>query len=715
MRASILFKIILMVLAFSISALCLFACDFTGGSTSGGNTGGETEEEEEKKEEEEEQSLTWEERWSALDGKLDADAIDAIRGLYEFYDDSVYEWLANLWSCEVGGFYYSNSARDYEGFLPDLESTRQVLAIIRTSGMMRDYGEDNDKAFVSALPADIRNKIVSFVKSCQSPDDGYFYHPQWESVGSSRRSRDLDWAIEILNLFGEKPSYPTALDRLSGTAGVQPSKHSTVVAVSKIIAAASTGLPDYLKSEAAFIAYLDTFDFASNSHDTGHVVGTQISQIKAAGLIDVCCDYFDEKQQEIYDLQVANGEKPSGLWQTEVNYTSLSGLYKIGGIYASAGRSMNYLNECVDSAIQCIKSTNQDVSVIIYVLNPLAGLQKAITCMKMAVENGDTRYNLESTYAKIRTECAELVDVTVNKLAVFRKSTGGFSYNPYNSAPITQGTTASLGVEEGDVNATNIAVNSISNMIFSCMGMNRIPIWNGEDFERWLGIIESFESDAPKKPVESLELDFEDDDEGYIPMGITAVAPSGVVEDGGNMAFCFYDATDVGTKSYINTGISGEFDCAAFEMDVKFKSYSGNATTHQIKFRGSLGNMYMLTFKISGKNLIISDSSHTGGGIGGSLNITVPNKEWTKLRFEFYTGVDSEISESGFIVKIFVNDEFAAVSTNFFGPTTQNPTGHTPNIGISQLEVYGMGAAGSELLVDNIKAELLTGQKYSED
>ena len=658
----------------------------------------------------------WNDRWSSLDGVLDSEAVSAIKELYALYGDGVYEWMANLWSADVGGFYYSISARDYETFLPDLESTRQVLAIIRTSGMVRVYGDNDDKAFVSAFPIELKNKIVAFVKSCQNAEDGYFYHKQWGSdVSFARRGRDLGWAIELLALFGEEPDYPTALDRISGEASevmCTPALGATTVqAVSRVQKASKSSLPPHLQSEEAFIAYLDSFDFEANSHDTAHVIGSQSAEIKAAGLIDVCCDYFDRKQQEIYDAQVASDEKPTGLWQREVNYTSISGLYKIGGLYSTAGRSMKYLNECVESAIECIKA-NVEPSVIIYVFNPWAGLHTAVSAMKRAVDNGSTEYDLDATYRRIRSECASLMSITTEKLAVFAKETGGFSYNRENSAPTTQGTSVSLGVAEGDVNATNIAVNSISGLAFASMGIDRVPIWNSEDFDRWISIIQSFDSDVEKKPVEKLSLDFEDFGEGEIPIGITATSPSGVVSDGDNMAFCFYDAADVGTKSLINTGINGSFECAAVEMDVKFKSFSGNVTTHQIKFRGAKGNMYMATFKISGKNLIIGDSSHTGGGITGPLKITVPHSEWTKLRFEFYTDADREVTESGFIVKIYVNGNLAGESVNYFGPTVVSPTGIAPAIGLTTIEVYGMGAAGSELLIDNLTAEPLPGQKY---
>jgi hypothetical protein len=403
------------------------------------------------------------------------------------YDDSVYKWLANLWDNEVGAFYYANSSRDYDGFLPDLEATRQVLAIVRTSGMVKGYGSDNDEAFVNAFPKDFRDKIVAFVKSCQDAETGYFVHKQWGSnVSSSRLGRDLDWAIELLNLFGEEPDYPTILDRVSGDVEASLVTNSVVSAVSSVSAVNQNDLPIHLRSEEAFKSYLDSFDFEANSHDYGHAVACQASLIKAAGLIDFACDYFDDLQEKIYNEQLSRGETPTGLWQPVVNYTSISGLYKIGGLYSTAGRSMKYLNECIDSAIQCIKS-DENTPVIIYVFNPWAGMHKAVNAMKLAVNRGEN-YDLNATYAKIRSAAGELFKATVNKLSVFAKESGGFSYNQGNSASITQGVTASLGLAEGDVNATSLSVGTMRR-IYDLLELDAGKCFDSEDGKRFFEMI----------------------------------------------------------------------------------------------------------------------------------------------------------------------------------------------------------------------------------
>ena len=66
----------------------------------------------------------------------DGDAIvAAVKQLYSLYSPDAYVWLANLYDPDIGGFYYSVSARDTVGFLPDIESTNQALNFIINTGM----------------------------------------------------------------------------------------------------------------------------------------------------------------------------------------------------------------------------------------------------------------------------------------------------------------------------------------------------------------------------------------------------------------------------------------------------------------------------------------------------------------------------------------------------------------------------------------------------
>ena len=96
-------------------------------------------------------------KWEQLERIASPEVVAALKKLNAYFDGrKIAEWAANLYDPEVGGFYYSNSARDNEGYAPDLESTCQILHLLTGNG---GYKSSDD-----ALPDDIKQKIVDFVK-----------------------------------------------------------------------------------------------------------------------------------------------------------------------------------------------------------------------------------------------------------------------------------------------------------------------------------------------------------------------------------------------------------------------------------------------------------------------------------------------------------------------------------------------------------------------
>ena len=55
----------------------------------------------------------------------------ALKDLYSIYSSDICSWLGSLFDPDIGGFYYSNSAKRTHGFLPDIESTNQVLIMLK--------------------------------------------------------------------------------------------------------------------------------------------------------------------------------------------------------------------------------------------------------------------------------------------------------------------------------------------------------------------------------------------------------------------------------------------------------------------------------------------------------------------------------------------------------------------------------------------------------
>ena len=397
-------------------------------------------------------------RFDEAEAVMGKAAADAMRKLYDFYGKDWLDWLASLYDPERGAFYYANSARDNDGFLPDCESTCQALSMMKYVGILNSVDGD----YQAAYPKQMQENCLKFIKSLQSDVDGYFYHPQWGTkIGSSRRGRDLNQCLQLLKAFGDTPLYPTALERIAEDVG--KSKEESV-------------MPEYLLSEEAMLAYLDRLDLNHKSHMFGHTISSQNNQINAAGLGKLVCDYINERQ---------NPE--TGLWEDEANYSTLSGVVKVGSCLGGLGSYVHHGDKIVDSAMDVILS-DVDPIWIIYVFNPWGGFGSAISgaakAEREALERGETLdYTVKSIREKIYARLPELIDKTIEKLAKFRKPDGSFSYEQMRSSPTTQGVPVSLGENEGDVNGLACAMHYTLSGITNVLGIKMIPMLNHKDLE----------------------------------------------------------------------------------------------------------------------------------------------------------------------------------------------------------------------------------------
>ena len=185
--------------------------------------------------------LTLEQRrepyWQKLESVIGAESTAAMKEIYALYTDELVDWFASLYDVQTGGYYYSESARDNEGFLPDAESTSQALRILSDCGAIIKYGNN----YAKALPTEMAEQIIDFVYNLQDKN-GYFYHPQWSkdlvNQKTSRRSRDLGHCTGILSKFGVKPKYTpanqTATEDMAYIAPLTtPLGNSSAIAVSR--------------------------------------------------------------------------------------------------------------------------------------------------------------------------------------------------------------------------------------------------------------------------------------------------------------------------------------------------------------------------------------------------------------------------------------------------------------------------------------------------
>ncbi|MBP3583678.1 MAG: hypothetical protein J6K44_06505, partial [Clostridia bacterium] len=412
------------------------------------------------------------EAWAAVEKQVGKEISDALEAYYPLFQDNFIYWMANLYDPEIGGFYYSNSARDTEGYLPDIESTYQAITFMSTTGMTKGGGK---------MPSWLKEKIGAFIVGLQDKN-GFFYHPQWgkelTDQKTSRRARDEKWATSLLSSFKITPKYTTP----SGLAGLEDATGgdssllpvsalterlggSATAAASRVIATSDTSsaVPAHLVSDETLRAYLATKDLATNSYTVANEISAQAGQFisrdkqlkdegKTYSLIDITIDWFNEHQ-------VAE----TGHYQTYTNYHAVNGLFKAVAFYKDVGREFPNAANAAISAMECMNSTEK-VNHVCDIYNTWYTVNMLVDNIKKFNSEDEANAILESVL-----DCAPTaILVTLNKFAEFRKEDGSFGYYRTTSATTSQGMLAAVpNTNEGDINASEIAISTLGNIFIS--------------------------------------------------------------------------------------------------------------------------------------------------------------------------------------------------------------------------------------------------------
>ena len=630
---------------------------------------------------------------------MDADAVMALEHFYTLYGSELYLWLANLYDPDIGGFYYSGSARNTEGFLPDLESTGQALALMDNSGLSNLFGGN----WEDMLPKSVTDKLGKFVYDLQS-SDGWFYHPQWgTSIGSSRRGRDAGWAVDVLKSLNITPKYDTASGSLKGENPIKPSAknnltdklgESAVIAASAVVPTAA----GELASEEAFKTYLDNANISKNSYSIFNNLSSRTSEIKNAGLWDFLLRYLTEHQFE------------NGLWEPEVTYQSVNGLMKISTFFNST-IPFPLPEKAVESAMSIMMlDPSDEVEAVVYVYNPWVAVYNILFYCEDEVE------------AEYRRRLADpdIINKTFEKLTVFKRDDGGFSYKPTGSAHMSQGEHVAVeGTLESDVNATGIAISTLNYMLRSfkvdppalfydydtiyfideLCGLGSLikdpliveepEVITFDDYDpnegNEFGGVVKYPSKNVQNNVGSEDVDANGDYKWFYSSIVDNPAPNtfdkvlfagdrvldangnGKAED--NMPEREMAVTGSNTEFFItNYPIVG--NCYVFETDLYFAD-ADNYTNlvAQIMFvkrasSNSSATLNVYRYTRDGKSYLrIAENNAGADGIkDGEVVSAIPTGEWVKLRIELYKEYDVATGALQIKLKFFVNGEYAGSS-----------------------------------------------------
>ena len=439
-------------------------------------------------------SALWDQLEADLRIQSDEKAAREIRCAFEDYYQEIFgkgdlaSWLANLYDAKSGGFYYSNSARDNEGFLPDLESTRQAIRLFHVLGIPEFYGEQ----ITDLYPEDFKKNVIKFVKERQN-ENGYFYHPQWEKEFTdskpNRRGRDLQWACQILEWFGDSPTYDTPLGVRGNGIFADGSKAENYVRrdVSGVAAPKEEFVTPQLLNKEAFLKYLSGFDLNAQPYVVSSLFECESKQIymRDKVLRDMGADY---SLCEILDNWFAERQDPqTGLWTFKSPDTEgINGLLKAAGAYNGIQRAIPNPMKGIESAIEVING-NDPCHTVCYVLNPWYGINHILLNMRL-YGDGDSAADKYKKY--IFSRAPEMIERTKLRIMEFKKPDGSFSMNKNCSSHISQGHPVAIkDTNEGDVNATNIGTQGIIGHIFDLLNVQRIPVLGLADKMRFFEVV----------------------------------------------------------------------------------------------------------------------------------------------------------------------------------------------------------------------------------
>lgn len=680
-------------------------------------------------------------QWDAIEEKYGADMARALKNLHQYYQgEKIALWIANLYDSEIGGFYYSRSARDYAGFLPDLESTSQAFSIL---------------SFVGAIPTDkraemltdeIKDKIADFVRNMQSSEDGYFYHPQWpygkENLNTDRYGRDQGSATSILEKISYDedgdgvvdPKYPkyctvdgtkcalhagsetescTFPVKVNAVSSCVSSKNAITRPLSSGVSAAiscvsnstvrpvASSHPVYT-SEKAFLNWLEEYNAEIHQNSGGaHNLAALTDEIMAHGYEDVLIDHLNERQKALFDEQTSLGETPTGTWQRPIDYKNVWGTYKYMCIYNTVGSPINL--EYAPYMIRTCLAVVALPAIGNYAYNDLMNQWTAITSLISNVKEFYGVYEAMKLYEIVREDPVGLVENSLQKMLPFRQEDGSFSnkVNGTTSANIYGVPIALGGVAEGNVNSTHILLNMYSS-ICSALNCPRVALCDES-----VGI-EVVNTMANGEPIDKIELkkaiyDFESID---VPDSITLSKSNADAEmtivadptDDDNSVLYFKSPTSGSGGDTLNVNASGTGGNGyVFNADMYVTSSSSNGTILQLRF----SDTYMLQIKKnSDGTLIIQEASSINGHNVVDI-ATVKTDEWFNLAIEYYAnGGSNELDVP--VIKIWVNEEYVTSSTNYFG---SHNTGAAPKTTCKALNMLSLRRPETYVYLDNLQLD----------
>lgn len=628
--------------------------------------------------------------------ELAAETVEALKRYYTVATPNMIDWVADLYDPKTGGFYYSNSARNTIGYAPDIESTQIAFSLLSDIGAMGAIGGPAN------MPDWMKTALVNWLKPMQDPD-GFFYHPQWgkelQQTSLARMGRDL-WRAEILlDWCGAEPTYTTPngvkgdytlidgtkvnengapvsavriTERLSG---------SCAVAVSRVRAASITStagqVPSHLKDEESFRAYLAEQDIKHDSYVVGNNIASQAKQLanRERQLREEGSSFY---LKSILEEWLAENQNPAnGMWYYKEKgdadysiYDGVNGLLKISDAYNTMGIEFPHPMEAIESAIEGIY-TDENPYTVCYTYNTWFSVLNIFKNLETFSKNkAETEKIINDIRGRLLADAPNLIRHTENKVRLFKKTDGSFSYYQNRTSHGAQGMPVSVPLlNEGDINATLICSVSTGSYMLQVLGIEKIMprIFTGDTWYKFLARIEDI-GEVIKDPIdEDPIVTFDNYDNGDVPDEISfdykySDGKTRAIKDprpnSRGKVLLFESPANGGDRMQIDCTNPLSPSCYILETEMCFDERTGHGYGSQL----ILGECYMLGFRRNGDRVEIFDTSSAAfPRIDTDFGLSVGIGEWFKLRVEYYNGKHETVR-----ALVYVNDKLIAISDNYY-------------------------------------------------
>lgn len=444
----------------------------------------------------------WEKLKKALSLKLGEksaeELISAMKEMYALFDEDIIDWLASLYDNKSGGWYYSESGRDTDGYGPDVESTYQAMQYLYCTGAVDEISSKRDDGELHDIfPEELCNKMVYWIKGLQDRDTGYLYHPQWGKELTdtlvARRGRDLKFGILLLKRLSAKPTYDTPLGDIGD--GILPGGEPINTCREQLCDVNKKNeriITEHLRDLESFQRYLSSLPIETSPYAVGNLMESQVDQIvmrdkelmkEGAGysLCDTLKEFFDRHQNP-----------KTGLWTPDdtVTYEGVNGLLKIGSTYDRMERQIPNPTRALNYAKLGIYLDYPDT--VCYVLNPWYAIS-VLSSNIIKFLDESAKDQADEFKKSLLSQYAELVRTTTAHMRLFKKENGPFSFRQKATMANNQGAPSAVpGTNEGDTNATNCmrgCIDHVKNILSSVIGESCPRIYGTADYMRFMNRI----------------------------------------------------------------------------------------------------------------------------------------------------------------------------------------------------------------------------------